>query len=154
MYILKHLFFGFIFSLILFFLFPQIGFISLGIIILSSVLIDVDHYLWYVRKKKDYNLKNAYNWFVEIVKKGLSFPRLERNLFYSGFCFLHGIEFLFILSIFGIFLSEFFLFIFLGIALHLLLDIVDETTYHDRIDKFSGIHSFFKFKKLKYIEDL
>lgn len=154
MYPLKHLFFGFIFSLILFFLFPQIGFINLGIVISSSVLIDVDHYLWYVYKKKDWNLKNSYNWHIGLIKKGLSFPRKKRIELYAGFCFLHGFEFLFLLSIFGILLSKFFLFIFMGVAFHLLLDIVEGTTYQDRVDKFSLLYDFFKFKKLKYIEDL
>lgn len=154
MYPSQHLFFGIIFALILFFIFPQINYIGFLIIVLSSFLIDVDHYLWYVYKKKDWSLKNAYNWSIEIIKKALSLPRRQRNEFYGGFCFLHGIEILFILFFLGISVSNVFLFIFVGIAFHLLLDVTDETIYHDRIDKFSIIHDFFKYKKLKFIENL
>lgn len=154
MYPLQHLFFGTLLGIFLLILFPQIWLINFVIVILSSVLIDVDHYLWYVYKKKDWSLTNAYNWFIKIIKKSFSFPRKQRNEFYVGFCFLHGIEFLFVLSILGIFISRFFLFVFIGIAFHLLLDITDGTIYIDRIDKFSVICDFFKFKKLKYIENL
>ena len=67
MYPTQHLLLGIIFSLVLLFLFPQIGFLGASIIILSTVLIDVDHYVYYVYKKKDLSLKNSYNW---IIKKG------------------------------------------------------------------------------------
>src|SRR3989339_573627 len=40
-----------------------------AIVLLSSVLIDIDHYFYYVHKKNDWGLKNSYNWFVEHTKK-------------------------------------------------------------------------------------
>ena len=153
MYVSKHIFLGIIFGLILFFIFPAVGIYGILIVVFSSVLIDVDHYLLYIKKKKDFSLRNAYKWFIENEKKVLSLLRHQRNEIYVGPCIFHGIEILFILIIFGVFFSKFFLFIFLGFSFHLLLDFIDETTYHDRIDKFSLIHDFFKFKKLKYVED-
>ena len=150
---LKHIIWGFIFSLLCFLLFPSIGLIGFSLILLSSVLIDVDHYLYYVYKKKDWNLKNAYNWFIKNANKFLSFPKKQRNNFYIGFYFLHGIEILLILLLLTIF-SRYFFFIFIGFSFHLLFDIVYSTTSIDRIDKFSIVHDFLKFKKMKFIEDV
>lgn len=150
MYPKHHIIFGFIFSVILFLLFPQIEWVGFLLIFSSSILIDVDHYLYYVYKKKDLNLINAHKWFIEHEKKFFFLSRKERADFYSAFSFLHGIEILLFLLLLSIF-SKYFFFIFIGFAFHLLLDIVDQTTCHDRIDKFSLISDFLKFKKLKFI---
>ena len=149
----QHLFLGMIFSLGLFFIFPQIGLIGFLIILVSAVLIDVDHYLYYVYKKKDLSLKNAYKWFIDNEKRFFSLPRKQRNELYGGFYFLHGIEVLIILFFLSLFL-KYFLFIFIGFSFHLFLDIVYEIKYHYRIDKFSLVYDFIKLKRLKFIEDL
>ena len=151
MYPKQHLIFGIIFSAVLFFLFPQIGLTGFLIIFLSSFLIDVDHYLYYVYKKKDLSLKHAYNWFIKKKKRFLALPRKQRNKIYIGFYFLHGIEILIVLFLFSFF-SKYFLFIFTGFAFHLLLDAVDQTIYWDRVDKFSLVYDFIKFKKLKVFD--
>lgn len=150
MYPKQHIILGAIFSGILFFLFPQIGLIGFSLIFLSSILIDVDHYLYYVYKKKDWNLKKAHKWFLDHEEKFHYLSRKKRGSFYGGLCFLHGIEILLILLLLSI-ISKYFFFIFIGLAFHLLLDIVDQTKCHDRIDKLSIIHDFLKFKKLKFI---
>ena len=147
----KHFIFGLIFAGFLYLIFPKIGLIGFLIILSSTVLIDVDHYLYYVYKKKDLSLKNAYKWFIKKRKKFLCLPKNQRNKFYRGFYFLHGIEVLIILF-FLIFFSKYFFFIFIGFAFHLLLDSVDQTIYWDRIDKFSLVYDFFKFKKLKVFD--
>ena len=144
----KHFIFGLIFAGFLYFIFPKINFIGFLIIIFSTFLIDVDHYLYYVYKKKDLSLKNAYKWFVANKKKFLSLPWKQRNKFQTGFCFLHGIEVLFILLILWIFISKYFLFVFTGFAFHLLLDSIHQTTYWDRISKVSLVYDYLKFKKL------
>ena len=61
----KHIILGLIFSLTLIFLFPAIGWKGFGVIFLSSVFIDIDHYLYFIFKKKDINLMNSYNWFIK-----------------------------------------------------------------------------------------
>jgi len=143
----KHFIFGLIFAGFLYFIFPQIGLMGFSIIIFSTFLIDVDHYLYYVFKKKNFNLKNAYKWFIEHKKELLSLPWKQRNKFKTGFCFLHGIEVLFILLILWIFVSKYFLFVFVGFAFHLLLDSIYQTTYWDRISKVSLVNDYLKFKK-------
>lgn len=152
MYPKQHIIFGIVFSLLLFIIYPQINLIGLSLLFFSSVLIDVDHYTYYVYKKKDWSLRRAYKWFMSNEKKFLSLPRKLRNNYYGGFFFLHGVEMLFILILLTMFVSKYFFFIFIGIFFHLLLDIVDEPRYKDRIDKVSVIHDFLKFKKLKFVD--
>lgn len=152
MYPSQHLIFGTIFAILVFAIFPQIGFLNFFLIIASTVLIDVDHYLAYAVKKKDWNLKNSYKWFMENTKKFHSFPREKRNKVYGAWCFLHGIEILILLFLFH-FVSKIFLFILVGFGFHLILDYLHNSLRMDRIDKFSTIYDYFKFKKLKWIED-
>ena len=153
---LKHLFLAVIFSLVLYLIFPIIPLKYIGIIILSAVLIDIDHYLYYVFKKRDFSLssfKNAYRWFRETERKTLLLPRKEREKVYGGFCFLHGVETLGVLLILGLTIAKTFFFIFIGFAFHLLTDIVHGTVYRDRIDRVSAVYDFFKFKNLRLINE-
>ena len=150
MYPKQHFFSGMIFALFLLIIFPQIKLIGFFIIVLSTVLFDVDHYLYYVYKKKDFSLRNAYNWFDKEMIQCRSISREQRNNSYACFPFLHGIEIL-VISFLLVFTSKYFLFIFAGLSLHLLIDIVYQTTYWDRMDKISVLYDFFKFKKLNYI---
>ncbi len=152
MYPFRHFFFGAIFSFLLFLFFPQIGFIEFFIIFLSSIFIDVDHYLYYVFRKKNISLKKSYKWFVKLDKKSLSLSKKERNNFYSGLCFLHGVEIL-LLLIFLSFFSIYFLYVFIGFLFHLFLDYIEQVNCHNRIDKLSLIRDFLKFKKLRHIDD-
>lgn len=153
MYPSKHIIFGILFSGICYLLFPKIEIIGASIIFLSTVLIDVDHYIYYIYKKKDFNLKNAYNWFIKSVNKFLSLPIKQRNNVYTAFCFLHGIEILLLLLILTSF-SKYFFFILIGFSFHLLLDYINEIPQKNRIDKLSLIYDHFKFKKLKNIENV
>ena len=144
-----HLFLGFIFSLILFIIFPKIGIIGFVIIFFSSFLIDADHYIYYVFKKRDLSLKNAYSWFIQKRKKYLALSRKKRNEVYLEIHFLHGIEPLLILFVLGIYVSEYFFYILIGFAFHLFLDITHQRKFHDRLDRISLIYDFIKFRNLK-----
>ena len=146
-----HIAFGFILSLVLFLLFPSTNLIGAGIIFLSSFLIDVDHYIYYIFKERSLSLKKAIDYFLIKRRELFGLHPRERKRFYSGFCFLHGIEILVILFVSGIFISEYFLFILIGFAFHLLLDIIEEIYRKSRLDKISIIYDWFKFKKLKKI---
>ncbi|MFH1326794.1 MAG: hypothetical protein ABIH59_01570 [archaeon] len=153
MYPHNHFFFGLIFSLVLFIIFPQIGLIESVIILLANFFVDVDHYLYYVYKKKDYNLKNAYNWFVKANKKILELPKEKRKHFYSCFCFLHGIEPILFLFVLGFFLNKYFFFLGIGISFHLICDIYyEQVLYKTRIHKLSIIYDYFRYNKLKFFD--
>jgi hypothetical protein len=147
----QHILLGFFFSILLFIIFPGITLVGISIVFLSSFLIDVDHYIYYSYKNKDYSLKNAYNWFIDKRGRFFSLSREQRNHIYSGFFFLHGVEILIVLILFYFLFSNYFLFIFIGFAFHLLFDFVDQTLYWDRIDKFSLIYDFFKFRKYHFL---
>ena len=152
MYPFKHLLYGIIFSGSLFVLFPGISLIGLVLFIASTVLIDVDHYLYYVYKTKDINFKRARKWFFDYEKKFLEIPFNERNQYrWATFCFLHGIETILLVFILGFYFNQFF-FVFAGISFHLLLDWVHQSTYWDkRMERVSILYDYFKFKKLTLI---
>jgi len=119
-----HAFFGFIFSAILFYTFPEIDLIAASVIFLSSVLIDVDHYLFYAFTKRDLNLKNAFGWFIEENKKFLKLSFKEKlKLTDQVPCIFHGIEALLILFLLS-YLSNIFLYIALGFIFHQVLDFI------------------------------
>ena len=64
-----HIIYGFILSLILFLIFPTLGLIGAGIIFLSSFLIDVDHYIYYVLKENKFSPRKAIHHFLEKRKR-------------------------------------------------------------------------------------
>jgi len=143
----KHFLFGVIFAGILYLIFPEIGFAGFFIVAVSSFLIDVDHYLYYVFSKKNLSLRQAYNWSMKRRKEFFALPWKERNNFQSIPCILHGIEILLILFLLGIFLHKYFLFAFVGFAFHLLLDAIHQTTEWERVCKISLVRDFLTSRK-------
>ena len=105
-----HIFLGASFSLILFFLFP-INIFQTSLIFLSSFLIDFDHYIWYIFKRRNFGLKNSYNY----LKKD---ARDLRKLM-----FFHTIEFHIFIGLLGFIWSGFF-YILIGMIFHSLTDLV------------------------------
>ena len=144
-----HIIIGFVFSIVLYLVFPEISYLEAGIVFLSSILIDFDHYVYYFYKKRSLSLKKAYNWFL---KKKAYFDKLspeKRKAYSSGsFLFLHNIEILIIILVLSFF-SEIFFFVFLGFSIHLLTDWFVDWPYWRRIYKFSIIKDFINNKKLK-----
>ncbi|MBI2004016.1 hypothetical protein HYS72_00975 [Candidatus Pacearchaeota archaeon] len=141
-----HLVLGFLFSLVLFIFFPFISLLGFLIIFASSVLIDVDHYLYYVFKNKIFSINKAYNSFFEQRKKLLAKSLEEKRTKIANplMYLFHGIEVLLIIFILGIFVNKIFLFIFIGFSFHLFLDIVEQIYYGFRIAKVSLIFDFVK----------
>lgn len=143
-----HIIFGIPFALICLYFFPQIGFIGAGIIWLSSFLIDVDHYIYYVLIKKNFSLPKAYRWHKLNRERMKKLSRTERKKHKNEILFLHGIEPIIILY----FLSWIwppFIFVLIGFAFHLLMDSIEHGIYVGRWDKVSVICDIVKFKKLK-----
>jgi len=147
-----HLLIGLIVSGGLYFTFPEIGLIKAGILLASSVLIDFDHYLYYAIKEKQYNPLKIYKSIRGENKEYLSLSKEKRNGRYMRFCIFHGFEWVILFLILGIFISEYFVFISLGIILHLFLDIIDHSRYNGNAERFSVIHDFLKYKKLKKLK--
>lgn len=150
-----HLLFGILFTILLYFLFSSIiSIFGLAIIFLSSFLIDVDHYLYYVFRKKDFSLKRAYKWYVKNTHKFCSLPLEKRNKFYIGIYIFHGIEFLIILFLLGTFVSQIFIFILVGFWFHLFMDLISEIVLKQRIDKLSVIQNFVLMERLTNFEEI
>lgn len=142
-----HIILGFLFSSLLYFLFPFIGFWGFLIIFLSSFLIDVDHYLYYVFKNKTLNIFKIHKNLLFIRKKYFPLTRKQRNDFPHIICFLHGFEVLAILFLLGIFVWNYFLFVFIGFLFHLVCDFISEMKYQDKITKISLIWDILRLKK-------
>lgn len=150
-----HFFFGIIFTIFLYFLFSSIiSLFGLSIIFLSSFLIDVDHYIYYVLLKKDISLRRAYKWYIKYSCKFCHIPLDKRKNFYLGFYIFHGIEPLIILFFLGFYVSQFFNFILIGFFFHLFTDLVSEILLRQRIDKISIIQNLLLMGKLTNFEEI
>ena len=107
-----HILLGVIFSGLLYWLLSLTLFQTL-LVFLSAVLIDVDHYLWYAKRKKDWNLKNAYNYL----------KKLGENLKKPIIMIFHTIEFLILIFVLS-FLWRGFYFILVGMIFHSISDLL------------------------------
>lgn len=151
----KHFIFGFIFSLAIFLIFPSVGLLGSMIILISAIfLIDFDHYLYYAFRKKNLNPMKAFNWYIDNWKKFNTLTLEQKKGVYGGVYIFHGIEILTILFFLGIFLSKYFIFVFIGFLFHMFLDWSQEIKCKERTDKLFLIGDILKFRKLKHIEEI
>jgi len=132
-----HIILGLIFSVLLFFL--HITILEASLIFLSSVLIDVDHYLFIIKRKKIWNLKKAFYWHKNL-------PKDHKPMMHI----FHSIEFLILILILSFFI-KIFLFILIGLLFHSVFDIFD-LLYNKRynVREFSMIRYLLSKDKLKY----
>ena len=121
MYPIQHLVLGILFSLILIVNFPQIDLVGFSLVVLSTFLIDVDHYLFYAVKKRDINVRNAYKWFVKFTEKRKKLSVRKRKKYKHHILIFHGVEFWAILAVLS-FVHVFFFYMFLGVVFHIFLD--------------------------------
>jgi hypothetical protein len=119
-----HFIFGLIFSILLYFLF-HLTLFQAFLILFASVFIDVDHYMFIVKRKKIWNLKKAYYWHK-------SLPKNHKTIMHI----FHTVEFIVLVLLLSYFWSGFF-FIFLGMIFHSILDLID-LFYHYRF----GVREF------------
>ena len=118
-----HGIFGVIFALILinFFGFSDIA----GLVVfLSSVLIDVDHYLQILFSSGEISLRRAYNSHVSKRNAFRTLNSRDKGTYKHKHFVFHGIEFIIILWTLS-FLSIVFYWVLLGVVFHLLLDYID-----------------------------
>ncbi len=148
-----HFILGIVFVAILYFFFsPIISIFGLTIILLSSVVIDIDHYIYYIFKKNDLNPFTAYKWYIKNIRKLYSMSKEQKKKIYLGFYFLHGVESLIILLFLGFYLYPIFNFIFIGFLFHLFVDFITEIMFEQRFSKLSVIYNLFIFKKLTNLD--
>ena len=125
----SHFVLGLFLSLILFILFPELGLTGFIAIWAASFLIDVDHYIYYIWLKKDWNLKNAHSWFMIQNAKAMKLTHKQRLRKIKTIpCLLHGVEALIILLALSFF-HKIFLYIFIGFIFHEFLDLINAIYY-------------------------
>ena len=154
MHPLRHILFGAIFSLFLFLVYPNIGLIGLLILFLSTFMIDIDHFIYYIYKKRDINLFKAFSWYTENRKKFCSLSSAEKKKIYGGLYIFHGMEFLIILFLCGVILYKPLTLVFVGFLFHLFLDWYAEFCYDGKSIKLSFIVDFIDSRKLKNIDEI
>ena len=103
---LKHVLFGAIFSVLIFLIFPQIKLLWLLILFFSTFMIDFDHFIYYAYRKKSLNLFKSFSWYLKNRAKFCSLPMEEKRKIYGGLFIFHGMEFLTVLFLVGIFLYK------------------------------------------------
>lgn len=133
-----HILFGFIFSLIIVSFF-NLSWIQGAIVFISSILIDLDHYVLYIFKERNFHPLRFWNWSLYRTKKWKGFSKKEKKLHRESHFLLHGVETILVLFILS-FIWEFFFWVFLGFSFHIFLDICERIFSREHIAvKFSQI---------------
>lgn len=142
-----HIFSGIVASSVLYFVW-DVSLIASLCFLKASVLIDVDHYLFYVWKKRDWHLGRAVDWFVLKKKKFEKLIRSERKKVMNAWFFFHGFEWVLIFGLLGFFVWDLFYFVVAGFLFHLVLDWIDLAKKVGRFDKISCVWDLGKYKRL------
>ncbi len=126
-----HIIFGAIFSILIWITAPQLNYVYVILLFLSTFLIDFDHYMCSVLKTKKLGLFHSFKYHEKIKKQELA--EKTRGLKQRGdFHLFHTVEFHILVGLLGLLWIGFF-YIFLGMAFHSLLDIYsflyDKTMY-------------------------
>ncbi len=144
-----HFLFSIPLIIFLYFIF-KIPLYGILIILFSNILIDIDHFFYYIFKnKKNFSIKSfneSYNWYKKKSKFFNKLKKEELKKYYFGFYIFHGIEFLFLVFLLSFF-NKFFLFILIGLTFHYLCDLIYTLKEKWPLQKFSWIYSFLERKK-------
>lgn len=117
-----HILLGAIFTIVLYFLVPGVSLFYLGLVFLSSFLIDFDHYINAVKKNKSLSFGRSFEYYKDLgirEKKEIN-AGIRRK---SDFHLFHTIEFHALIGILGIFWIGFY-YVFIGMIFHSLLDVL------------------------------
>lgn len=144
-----HLILGILFVIILHFVFPQLSWLHLCIIFLSSFLIDIDHFIYYAYKKKlnlgFKTLREAYEWHKDRWRKEYTLSKEQRKKLRNpyGFYFFHGIEWIVILFLLGN-ICSLLKYIGMGFLFHLFTDLAYSFFNEGNLNKISVVYNFYK----------
>lgn len=118
-----HIFYGLLFSLALGLIF-KLSIVEGVILFLSTFLVDIDHYIWYVTKSKNYNPLVAIKWYIKNSKIYSKKSVKERAKEEKGVFIFHSLFFIILLGLLSYF-NRILLFVFLGLLFHIFLDLID-----------------------------
>ena len=126
-------------SILVLMLFPKFKWTSL-IIFIGGILIDVDHYLWYIYKYKNWSLIECYKHY----SNQMEIKNYDKN--FGILLVFHTIEFLLIIIALS-FLNKFALIFTIGLLSHYIFDLIFLYTGPKRfIANHSIVHWIFKNK--------
>jgi hypothetical protein len=143
MYPLKHFLLGIILFLVLL---PFIGSWAL-IPFIFSFLIDIDHYIYFIIYKKEFNIIKVYTLLAGTDKENLATKHKNNSQKYF-MCIFHTYEFLILIIILSLFF-EFFSLVLLGVIFHLILDYIDNRMYYHKLKKYYWFFGFSNISKEK-----
>jgi len=146
-----HALINFVFVYILYW-FTSLTIIQAATIFLAAVLIDVDHYLYYILVKKKFSIKSPYNWFKLKRQRLIQLSKEERKKHKHVILIFHGIEPIIILFL----LANYFpilAYISFGFAIHIIQDLVIEPPgmIHYKISVLYSTYDHILKRKLKHI---
>jgi len=103
--------------LVVIFYFFGLNFLYAILFFLACFCFDIDHYIYYIFKKRSFNLRKAYKYFRFDLNKNLKKGQKKIEFLFI----FHTIEFICLLFLLS-FVSPIFLWIFLGWIFHMLID--------------------------------
>ena len=122
-----HVLGGFILALLLIWAL-KISWVAGAIVFLSSILVDIDHYIIYIWKERKIHPLEFWNWSSKRIKKWRTFSKKEKELHKRPQFLLHGMEALVLIFALS-FLWQVFFWIYLGFGLHICMDLIDKIYY-------------------------
>jgi predicted nucleic acid-binding Zn ribbon protein len=129
-----HITLSFILALILF---PFVGWQAALIVLVSGVLVDLDHILWYFVLFNEFNLKKCRDYCNDITEQK------NKKALRNFLVIFHTLEFVALLVVLSLFFRWAF-YILIGVALHLILDIYDRYRHFGTYEPYSVIVFFRK----------
>ncbi|MCU0642060.1 MAG: hypothetical protein MUF61_00585 [archaeon] len=119
-----HIFWGAVFSALFWILFPETAWFNAAILFLSAFLIDFDHYIVAVYNTGKLGLFNSFRYYEMVGKQEKK--EFARGIHKRGdFVVFHTVEFHLLVLLFGIFVWNLFIYVFIGMLFHSILDIID-----------------------------
>jgi len=101
-----------------------INYLGLFVILFFSIVVDFDHYLFYVYYKKDLSLKRALIWYKKKYNQFGKMSKKQKDKYQIGIFIFHGIECFFVmLALKSVF--PFMIWVINGWLLHMLLDYIE-----------------------------
>jgi hypothetical protein len=124
-----HIFWGAVFTLLLYLVVPGIGLVNLALVFLASFLIDFDHYFVVGMKEGKWKFRENLKHHEEIdrIEKEERSKGIKRR---GNFHLFHTVEFLAVVGVGGVLWIGLF-YVFIGMVFHSLLDVFS-LLYNDR----------------------
>src|SRR3989338_4978773 len=137
-----HILLGFIFSLIIWIIFPETSYFYIALVFLSSFIIDFDHYCNAVLKTGKLGLFRAFDYHKDICREYDKEIKKKGRIRERDLQVFHTVEFNLLLAVLG-FLWSGFWYILLGILFHIFLDLIYQARYRfSLMREYSLIHWF------------